>query len=53
MVTFFRIYFEVGFEMVILTFGSGFDMEDESGETLAKWKRLTAYANERGVELGG
>ncbi len=44
---------EVGFEMVILTFGSGFDMEDEDPAVLAKWKRLADYAHSRGIELGG
>jgi hypothetical protein len=44
---------EVGFEMVILTFGSGFDIEDERPETHAKWKELADYAHARGIELGG
>ena len=44
---------DVGFEMVILTFGSGFDIEDESDENIARWKELAAYAQSRGVELGG
>lgn len=44
---------EVGFEMVILTFGSGFDIEDESEANLARWRELAAYAHERGLQLGG
>lgn len=44
---------EVGFEMVILTFGSGFDIEDESPSNLARWKELRAYAASKGIELGG
>lgn len=44
---------EVGFEMVILTFGSGFDIEDESPANLARWKELRAYAASKGIELGG
>lgn len=44
---------EVGFEMVILTFGSGFNIEDESDENLALWQQLGDYAAERGIELGG
>ncbi len=44
---------EVGFEMVILSFGSGFDMESEDAEYIAGWERLANYAEERGVELGG
>ena len=44
---------DVGFEMVILTFGSGFDIEDDRPETLARWRELADYAHARGVGLGG
>jgi hypothetical protein len=44
---------EVGFEMVILTFGSGFDIEDDSQQNLDRCKQLADYAHERGVQLGG
>lgn len=44
---------EVGFEMVILTFGSGFNMEDRRPETLARMKEYADYARQRGVEIGG
>jgi hypothetical protein len=44
---------EVGFEMVILTFGSGFNIEDNSPEYLARMKDLVDYAHSRGIELGG
>jgi hypothetical protein len=44
---------EVGFEMVILTFGSGFNMEDEGGANLVRMKALADYAHERGIALGG
>ena len=44
---------EVGFEMVILTFGSGFDIEDESPANLARWQELRAHAASKGIELGG
>jgi hypothetical protein len=44
---------DVGFEMAILTFGSGFQIEDDSAAALAKWTELAAYAHERHVELGG
>jgi len=44
---------EVGFEMVILTFGSGFNIEDESAENLALWRSLGDYAEQKGIELGG
>jgi hypothetical protein len=43
----------VGFEMAILTFGSAFDIEDDSKENLARWKELADYAHERSVQLGG
>jgi len=44
---------EVGFELVILTFGSGFDIENEKPEYLAQLKDLADYARERGIALGG
>ncbi|MFT7463616.1 MAG: hypothetical protein ACI9EF_001961 [Pseudohongiellaceae bacterium] len=44
---------EVGFEMVILTFGSSFNIEDESAENIELWRTLGDYAEQRGIELGG
>ncbi|MCX6380380.1 MAG: alpha-galactosidase [Armatimonadetes bacterium] len=44
---------EVGFEMVILSFGSGFDMENENPKYLAGIKALADYAHSKGIELGG
>lgn len=44
---------EVGFEMVILTFGSGFDLEDDSEANWGRMAELAAYASSKGVELGG
>lgn len=44
---------EVGFEMVIMTFGSGFNAESTSPAYLRQLKRLADYAHEKGVELGG
>jgi hypothetical protein len=43
----------VGFEMVIMSFGSGFDMENDSPEYLAQMKSLADYAKSKGVALGG
>jgi hypothetical protein len=43
----------VGFEMVILSFGSGLDMENEDPVEIAKFKQLADYAHERGIQLGG
>ena len=44
---------DVGFEMVIMTFGSGFDIENEKPEYLAQMKSLADYARSKGVALGG
>ena len=44
---------EVGFEMVILTFGSGFNIEDDSPEYLQQMKQYADYAKSKGVEIGG
>ncbi|MCK4294700.1 MAG: alpha-galactosidase [Planctomycetes bacterium] len=44
---------EVGFEMVILTFGSGFNIENEAPEYLAQMKELADYAHSKEIEIGG
>ncbi len=44
---------EIGFEMVIMTFGSGFDIEDGSEANLVRMKALADYAHSKGVALGG
>lgn len=44
---------ETGYEMVILSFGSGLNMEDTSAVNIAKFKELTDYAHCKGVKLGG
>ncbi|MCH8295417.1 alpha-galactosidase [Candidatus Poribacteria bacterium] len=44
---------EVGFEMVIMTFWSGFDIESEEPQYIATMKALTDYAHSKGIELGG
>jgi hypothetical protein len=43
----------VGFEMVILTFGSGFDIENRKPEYVAQMKKYADYAASKGIELGG
>lgn len=43
----------VGFEMIILSFGSGFNIENESPEFLAQWREIANYAAEKGIEIGG
>ena len=44
---------ETGYEMVILSFGSGLNMEDESEENIAKYKEYVDYAHSKGLEIGG
>lgn len=44
---------EVGFELVILTFGSGFDIENEDLAYADTMRGLAGYARSRGVALGG
>lgn len=44
---------ECGFEMVIMSFGSGLNMEDDSPANLARWRKHRVYANQRGVRFGG
>ncbi len=43
---------EVGFEMLILSFGSGFDLENEKPATLERARAWAAYARSRGIEIG-
>ena len=44
---------EVGFEMVVMTFGSGFNIESEEPEYITTMKELADYAHAKGIELGG
>ncbi|WP_373511365.1 alpha-galactosidase [Persicitalea sp.] len=44
---------ETGYEMVILSFGSGLNMEDTSATNIAKFKALANYAHQKGIMLGG
>ncbi len=44
---------DVGFEMVILTFGSGFNIENDDPAYLQKMKELADYAHQKGIALGG
>lgn len=43
---------ETGYEMIILSFGSGADAEDTSAANIAKFKELVDYASGKGVEIG-
>lgn len=44
---------ETGYEMIILSFGSGLDMEDESEENISKFKEYVNLAHSKGIEIGG
>lgn len=44
---------ETGYEGVILSFGSGLNMEDTSATNIAKFKALADYAHSKKVLLGG
>ncbi|QDS94467.1 hypothetical protein FF011L_32460 [Roseimaritima multifibrata] len=43
---------EVGFEGIILSFGSGFNMENRDPKFLAQWKAVAQYAAAKKIELG-
>ena len=43
----------VGFEMVILSFGSGFNIENDSEQHINQWREIADYAREKNVEIGG
>lgn len=42
----------VGFEMLILSFGSGFDLEKEDPTTVERARSFAAYARSKGIEIG-
>ncbi|MCX6928313.1 MAG: hypothetical protein NT154_34660 [Verrucomicrobia bacterium] len=44
---------EVGFEMVIMSFGSGFNFENTNSAYIAKYKELAEEAKAKGITLGG
>jgi hypothetical protein len=44
---------QVGFEMVIMTFGSGFNMENTDPAYMDRIRELVDYAHGKGIELGG
>lgn len=44
---------DVGFEMVILSFGSGFNIENTDPKYLAEMKDLADYSRSKGVAIGG
>lgn len=42
----------VGFEAIILSFGSGFNMESQDPAYLQQWRDVADYAESKGIELG-
>jgi hypothetical protein len=44
---------ETGFEKIILSFGSRFNIEDTSIANLERYKELADYAHSKGITLGG
>lgn len=44
---------EVGFDMLIFSFGSGFKLESADPTYLAKIKKQVDYAKSKGIEVGG
>lgn len=44
---------EVGFEMIIYTFGSGFNMESKDENYIARIKEDVEYAHQKGIQVGG
>ncbi|MBB5623904.1 hypothetical protein HDE69_004993 [Pedobacter cryoconitis] len=44
---------ETGYEAIILSFGSGLHMEDQSAENIIKIKELVDYAHSKGILMGG
>ena len=43
---------ECGYEMIIISFGSGLNAEDISEENIAKYKKMVDYARSKGIEMG-
>ncbi|MCY3007034.1 MAG: hypothetical protein NTV29_13810 [Planctomycetota bacterium] len=43
---------EVGFEMLILSFGSGFNLESQSGAMMEKAQKFAAAAKAKNIEIG-
>ena len=43
---------DTGYEMIILSFGSGLNAEDVSDENIARFKSLVDYASSKGIDMG-
>jgi hypothetical protein len=44
---------QVGFDMVIMSFGSGFNFESRDPAYIARYKELAEYGKSKGIVLGG
>jgi hypothetical protein len=44
---------DAGFEMVMLSYGSGFNIENDSASYLEEMKDLATYAESKGIAIGG
>ncbi|MBS1705276.1 MAG: alpha-galactosidase [Armatimonadetes bacterium] len=44
---------ECGFEMIVISFWSGLDMEDTSEANVRKFREFRDYAHKKGLQLGG
>jgi hypothetical protein len=44
---------EVGFDMVIMSFGSGFNFESRDEKYMATYKELVEYGKSKGIVIGG
>ena len=44
---------DIGFELLILSFGSGFQFENEKPAYRQHWKELADYAHAKGIQMGG
>ncbi len=44
---------EAGFDMVIMSFGSGFNFESRDEKYMAQYKELADYGKSKGIALGG
>jgi hypothetical protein len=44
---------DIGFELVVMSFGSGFNFESRDPKYQAKYKEITEYAKTKGIAIGG
>lgn len=44
---------DAGFEMIIMTFGSGFDIENSDPKYISEVKELVDYARSKNIDIGG